>query len=269
MPDADYTTCPILAIALALASQVAPSSLMFPQLPAQQANVVPITPAIPLIDVLDDPTSMATIAPDNNEGLESGRGVHNYVNRLLDPVALPAGVSEKLTSHSFRRGGAQHANSSSDLAAQWIFDRGAWNSKAFANVFNTPSEDCKVAKVLSGWQTDERVKLMSLNCFDSQTQQEIRRVMARLFFACYELQSVQQTVSTTVLETLMAYLLRRFPQLRQLNENSLIVRRLEDSAGAVGVSTAELLVWSGHLYSCESPMRQTLRILREKRCLFL
>ncbi|KAH9150494.1 hypothetical protein AeRB84_006675 [Aphanomyces euteiches] len=84
MPDVDYTTCPILAIALALASQVAPSSLMFPQLPAQQANVVPITPATPLMDVLDDPTSMATIAPDNNEGLDSGRGVHNYVNRLLE-----------------------------------------------------------------------------------------------------------------------------------------------------------------------------------------
>ncbi|KAF0728733.1 hypothetical protein Ae201684P_009269 [Aphanomyces euteiches] len=245
MPDVDYTTCPILAIALALASQVAPSSLMFPQLPAQQANVVPITPATPLIDVLDDPTSMATIAPDNNEGLDSGRGVHNYVNRLLDRVALPAGVSEKLTSHSFRRGGVQHANSSSDLTAQWIFDRGAWNmsttSKAFAYVFNTPSEDCKVAKVLNGWQTDERVKLMSLNCFDSQTQQEIRHVMARLFFACFELQSVQQTVSTTVLETLMAYLLRHFPRLWQLNENSFIVRRLEGSAGAVGVSTAELL----------------------------
>ena len=120
-------------------------------------------------------------------------------------------------------------------------------SKAFAYIFNTPSEDCKVAKVLSGWRTDERVKLASLNCFDSQAQQRVRRVMARLFFACFQLHSIQQTVNTSVLEKLMAYVLRHFPQLRQLNDSSFIVRRLEESTNVVGVSTAELLAWSSVL----------------------
>ncbi|KAG3087398.1 hypothetical protein PI124_g6316 [Phytophthora idaei] len=78
-----------------------------------------------------------------------------YVNRLLKRVVTPAGATEDLTSHSFRRGGAQHANGEKKLAAQSIFDRGAWDmtkvNKAFAYVFNTPQEDRKVARVLSGW----------------------------------------------------------------------------------------------------------------------
>ena len=52
-------------------------------------------------------------------------GVHSYVNRFLKYLAKRAGVESELTSHSFRRGGAHHANGNSQLSALWIFDRGA------------------------------------------------------------------------------------------------------------------------------------------------
>ncbi|KAG3062877.1 hypothetical protein PC121_g12398 [Phytophthora cactorum] len=98
-------------------------------------------PRIPL------PASTETQVRPSQEHARTGdikrgeNGVQSYVNRLLKRVAEPAGATVDLTSHSFRRGGAQHANGDDRLAAQWIFDRGAWDmmktSKAFAYIANT------------------------------------------------------------------------------------------------------------------------------------
>jgi hypothetical protein len=129
-PDPDFATCPLLALALALAVQQAPSAAALTQLPDlhQKAPELRITPSTPLIDLLDHPETV--IAFDDSEPASSVKGksapgIHSYVNRLLDRIAVPAGIQERLTSHSFRRGGAQHANSSSALSMQWITDRGA------------------------------------------------------------------------------------------------------------------------------------------------
>lgn len=82
------------------------------------------------------------------------------MNRLIERLTRLAGITEQLSSHSFRRGGAQRANGSAELTDRWIFDRGAWNistaDKAFNYVFNTRTEDNKVAKVLSGWGQTQR-----------------------------------------------------------------------------------------------------------------
>lgn len=257
VPDNDFATCPILAIALALASQVVPGPAVFANLPEQQQPTArAVSTTTPLIDLLDHPAD--TIAADpsadaSSGGLDSGPGIHSYVNRLLDRIAKPSGVDEHLTSHSFRRGGAQHANASSALSAQWIFDRGAWNmtttSKAFAYVFNTPSEDTKVAKVLSDRCVDDNVELASLRRFDEQTQDKIKRVMQLLYSSCHGLASTHLTVTTRVLEVLMAYLLRHYASLRQLDPNALVVKRLEECATTASVSKAELLAWSSELRS--------------------
>jgi hypothetical protein len=45
----------------------------------------------------------------------------------------------------------------------------------------------------------------------------------------------------------MAYLVRHYPSLKQLNAGSLAVKRLEDCVVATGSSVAELLAWSAHL----------------------
>ncbi|KAG3099978.1 hypothetical protein PI125_g14871 [Phytophthora idaei] len=78
-------------------------------------------------------------------------GVQAYVNCLLKRVVTPAGATEALTSHSFHSGGGHHVNGEEKLAAQWIFDRGAWDmtkvNKAFAYVFNTPQGRARAKRV--------------------------------------------------------------------------------------------------------------------------
>ncbi|KAG6583022.1 Glycine cleavage system H protein [Phytophthora cinnamomi] len=169
-PDADFRSCPLLALALALSSQEAPSTALLSHLPVLTAHVpVELTASVPLLEMLegcDDQTPSSAPAQSNSSRAPSPLGIHAQVNRLLDRVAGPSGVDEPLSTHSFRRGGAQHANARSDLTARWIFDRGAWNmtttNKEFAYVFNTPKEDHQVAKVLSGdprgWRCNDKHK---------------------------------------------------------------------------------------------------------------
>ncbi|KAG2888138.1 hypothetical protein PC116_g6588 [Phytophthora cactorum] len=178
-PDDDFVTCPLLAIALALITQSSPTAALLNQLPEHQAqSQTSLTPATPLIDLINHPEDVPDLqapkhcSPEDKQS-DSAPGIHSYVNCVLDRVAKKAGVAERLTSHSFRRGGAQHANGAG-MWVQWIFDRGAWNmvatNEAFAYVFNTPSEDHKVARVLSSHDPEKAVLLLSLNAFDSETQ---------------------------------------------------------------------------------------------------
>ncbi|KAG3029628.1 hypothetical protein PC121_g11303 [Phytophthora cactorum] len=178
-PDDDFVTCPLLAIALALIMQSTPTAALLNQLPEHQAqSQTSLTPSTPLIDLIDHPEDVAelqapkTYSPEDKQ-TDSAPGIHSYVNRVSDRVTNKVGVAERLTSHSFRRGGAQHTNGAG-MCIRWIFDRGAWNmtatNKAFAYVFNTPSEDHKVARVLSSHEPEKAVPLLSL---DSETQVEI------------------------------------------------------------------------------------------------
>ncbi|KAG2771037.1 hypothetical protein PC129_g21325 [Phytophthora cactorum] len=116
MPDEDFATCPLLTIALALVSQASPTMSLLSQLPEQQlAPQVALTPGTPLIDLIDHPVAMTAqqAKPERSESektVDGAPGIHIYVNRVLDRVAKSSGVSESLTSHLFRHGGAQHAN---------------------------------------------------------------------------------------------------------------------------------------------------------------
>ncbi|KAG2885285.1 hypothetical protein PC116_g26575 [Phytophthora cactorum] len=115
-PDDDLVTCPLLTIALALITQSSPTAALLNQLPVHQAqSQTSLTPATPLIDLIDHPEDVPDLqAPKNgspeDKQTDSSPGIHSYVNRVLDRVAKKAGMAERLTSHSFRRGGAQHVN---------------------------------------------------------------------------------------------------------------------------------------------------------------
>ncbi|KAG6609081.1 RNA-binding protein 42 [Phytophthora cinnamomi] len=224
-PDADFRSCPLLALALALASQEAPSTALLSHLPALTAHVpVERTASVPLLEMLegcDDQTPSSAPAQSNSSRASSPLGIHAQVNRLLDRVAGPAGVEEPLSSHSFRRGGAQHANACSDLTAQWIFDRGAWNmtttNKAFAYVFNTPKEDHQVAKVLSGMAPKQTSVLPSLEAFDLTTQDQIHEVSHKIFSASHSLGNPAFNISAAVGEVLTATLILHYPSLLKIN----------------------------------------------------
>ncbi|KUF92708.1 hypothetical protein AM588_10007340 [Phytophthora nicotianae] len=254
-PDEDFATCPLLAIALALATQSAPSASLLSQLP-EQHNVsrTALTPTAPLIDLMDHPDIVAPVQEpsEREKSTEDAPGIHSYVNRVLGRVATKAGVLERLTSHSFRRGGAQHANGAG-MCVQWIFDRGAWNmtstNKAFAYVFNTPAEDHKVARVLSNRDPEEAVTLLGLDSFDSVTQVNIRSVASALFMSSYGLATRQYNVNAHVLDTLMTYLLRHYPALKSLAADSFVIHRLEACVVERGFSVNDLLAWSSYLAS--------------------
>ncbi|GMF54416.1 unnamed protein product [Phytophthora fragariaefolia] len=109
-PDADFTTCPLHAIATALITQTAPSVALIdnlPKIPVEAA--VTLTPATPLVEVLNNPDEFAALAsiaaPKSVVGtpkpIASVPTVYSHVNRLLERVSPPAGVVDALTSHSF------------------------------------------------------------------------------------------------------------------------------------------------------------------------
>ncbi|KAG3234189.1 hypothetical protein PI124_g20753 [Phytophthora idaei] len=177
--------------------------------------------------------------------------VQAYVNRLLKRVVSPAGATEDLTSHSFRRGGAQHANGEEKLAAQWIFDRGAWDmtkvNKAFAYVFNTPQEDRKVARVLSGWGVNGKPVVEGVETLDHGTQEQVARLLELLYSSCSGLKERRFNVSRKVLAVLTVYLIKYFPELKALSPSAPIVMRVEECLDAAGIARADMLAWSAAL----------------------
>ncbi|KAF0705501.1 hypothetical protein AaE_014487 [Aphanomyces astaci] len=221
-PDNDWITCPLLAIALALMAHVVPSCDLIGNLPAQ-AKTTPATlgPEASLLDLLDSPVLQLT------------------------------GIDEQLTSHSFRRGGAQHANASEHLTARWIFDRGAWNvsatNKAFNYVFNTLQEDHKVSQTLSGWSPTKAIELLNVTALDAQTQDQITAVQARVFSTCHDPGKPMFNVTKSVLGVLMAYLFVHYPALKELSPDAPAVKRLEACVVDAGFSIVDLFAWSTHL----------------------
>ncbi|OWY96600.1 hypothetical protein PHMEG_00033097 [Phytophthora megakarya] len=159
--------------------------------------------------------------------------VQAYVNRLLKCVAVPVGATTNLTSHLFRRGGAQHANGDDRLAAQPIFDRGAWDMskvrKGFAYVYNSPREDRKVAWVLSGWEADAAPVVLDTAALDLRATDMLESIPVQHLL----------NVSSKVLTVLTAYLVRYYPQLKALAPGAPVVQRVGECLDSSGISAAD------------------------------
>ncbi|POM62194.1 hypothetical protein PHPALM_28680, partial [Phytophthora palmivora] len=284
VPDKDdFLSCPLFTLSVALATQEAPCASLLGHLPALKPQAAtPLDAGVPLHDLLAaEPVSLqvavvttpvptatvratrsstpastcTTVSSSPSQKKPSGgnakRGedsMQGHVNRMLKRVAEPAGVAADLTSHSFRRGGAQHANGDDHLAAQWIFDRGAWDmtkpNKAFAYIANTAREDRKVARVLSGWDADASPKVIDIAAQDHTTRERLRCLQELLFSTCTGLKEKRLNVSTNALSVLTAYLVRYFPQLKALAPEAPIVARVEECLEAAQICTADLLAWS-------------------------
>ncbi|KAG3033415.1 hypothetical protein PC121_g3943 [Phytophthora cactorum] len=290
-----FLTCPLHALAVALATQDAPCGSLLNQLPElvpdQDSAPDPGTPLADLMEAGPDTLNVALAAPSSSvtvsmtsgvsptdtaaaasppapgptpsspatlhlisRSKEPTRGevvVQTYVNRLQKRVVTPVGATEDLTSHSFRRGGAQRANGEEKLAAQWIFDRGAWDmtmvNKAFAYVFNTPQEDRKVARVLSGWGVNEKPVVEDVETLDHGTQEQVARLQELLYSSCSGLKEHRFNVSRKVFAVLTAYLIKYFPELKALSPSAPIVMRVEECLDAAGIARVDMLAWSAAL----------------------
>ncbi|KAE8887301.1 hypothetical protein PF003_g28657 [Phytophthora fragariae] len=304
IPDkSDFLTCPLHALAVALATQDAPGAALLAQLPDLVTEAAaPLDEGVPLQDLLQaEPASLevavvSTTAPvaaggpplsstfvsadpppsswtETQTAMASSQtkkrsgevkrgedGVQAYVNRMLKRVAEPAGATPDLTSHSFRRGGAQHANGDDRLAAQWIFDRGAWDmtktNKAFAYITNTAREDRKVARVLSGWAADDVPAMVDVAALDHASRERLGRFQVLLFGSCTGLNQQRLNVSIKVLSVLTAYLIRYYPQLKELSPSAPIVTRVEECLVAAGIPIADMLAWSVALDNEAAPPAQ-------------
>ncbi|KAK1938147.1 hypothetical protein P3T76_009300 [Phytophthora citrophthora] len=120
-------------------------------------------------------------------------------------------------------------------------------NKAFAYVFNTPAEDHNVGRVLSSHAPVRPAHLLSLDTFDVDTQVKIRGVASALFWSSLGLEMPSFNINARVLDTLMAYLLRHYPELKRLNANGPAVQRIEACALEKAITLNELLAWSSHL----------------------
>ncbi|OWZ15411.1 hypothetical protein PHMEG_00010950 [Phytophthora megakarya] len=254
-PDGVPTTCPLLALALALITQESQCATLLNFLPVKSKDVPgELTKSIPLLDLLGDSSTLGPSQVSSTNCSTSAKpvaGIHALVYHLLDRVAGPVVGEDALASHSFRRGGAQNANASSVLTAQWIFDRGAWNltttSKAFTYVFNTPKEDHQVAKVLSGMSPQQAVVLPSLYIFDSVTQEQIREVGCKLFNASHGLANKTFNLNSAVVDVVTATIIHHYPSLMKFNTDAPAVKTIQRCTEVSGVTMTCLLAWSQQL----------------------
>lgn len=269
VPDKAAETCPITALALATAVQRAPSMLILDHFGAASGSstrvakeppVAPLDLGLSLVDILDDPCrlvidqdqSTTPAARTKTQGsTKKPPGIHQYVNRVLGRIGKAAQVAEELTSHSFRRGGAQHANGHSELSLQWIFDRGGWcmssTNKGFAYVFNTTKEDQMVAKVMSGHAPRDDVKILDLASFDVQTQEEIRIFRDQVFGSSVRFDDKRLNMAADVLDVFVAYLTLHFPKLKAMNPTGPIVSVVEEAIDFLDIGHARFLAWGQHL----------------------
>ncbi|KAG2949212.1 hypothetical protein PC117_g5425 [Phytophthora cactorum] len=160
---------------------------------------------------------------------ESTRGedvIQAFVNHRLKRVVNPAGAMESLTSHIFRRGGAHHANGEYTLAAQWIFNRGAWDMTK------------------TGRGINEKPVVEDVETLDHGTQEQVAHLQELLYSSCSGLKERRYNASHKVLAVLTAYLIKYFPELKALLPSAPIVMRVEECLDAAGIARADMLAWS-------------------------
>ncbi|EGZ18005.1 hypothetical protein PHYSODRAFT_331893 [Phytophthora sojae] len=260
-------TCPLHVLAVALALQPAPGTRIFPQFAA--------VPALSASDDQDDDGELGLIAQLDRELAEAptcktpqpcranlAPGAQAYINRLLVtvsglPAAKESGLTKGLTSHSFRRGGAMHANADSRISPNWVVERGGWNmsrvSKAFSYMLNTTHEDQQIARQLSGWNPQAGARLPDLTALDGVVRARVEKLQDLLFAAVTGFPTVSWNLDPQVLEVLMATLILHFPEMERHRLDSPYVRRIHEALGVLNIQASELLAWSITLRAAFNP----------------
>ncbi|KAG3038214.1 hypothetical protein PC121_g23979 [Phytophthora cactorum] len=244
---------------MALVMQDSPCAQLLdhPHLAGGSKESVPAPADVPLAealascgddDIQNEPTQKKRKVPEDN------MKIHAYVNRVVksaSAVQAKAKPIGNLTSHSFRRGGAQDANSDPLLSAQWIFDRVSWNmtaaNKAFAYGFNTTSEDQKVARVLSGWDASKKPPVPTLSWFDSASQQQALELGKLLFQPSIDTQDPEKKLNGRVAEVLVASLIQHFPEVLERYPMCLYAARMRECLMTLGLSRTQMLAWGSEL----------------------
>lgn len=222
----DLFTCPLHTLAVAMVMNTTPGRRIFPQFPERTAAPPPSAESTGLLEFLQQLEDGADGGAERQKTKQKQKvaapEAQAYVNRLLTTVSkLPwvgeSGLTSMLTSHSFQRGGAMHANADSNLSSLWVVDRGGWStssvSKAFSYMLNTTQEAQKVARQLSGWNPDAGARLPDFSGLDAVVRARVHELQQRLFASTCGFPDRTWNVDGQVLEVLTATLLHHVPDM--------------------------------------------------------
>jgi hypothetical protein len=142
-----FIISPLHTVGVTLTTQSFPinSLLNHSQLESKTEAYAPaLISEVPLLQALTAASDGDGERASGSEKRSSQRSmkIHAYVNLIAKQASQQQdrpNITANLTSHSFRRGGAQYANSDSGLSAQWVFDRGSWNMSATTRRLRTCS----------------------------------------------------------------------------------------------------------------------------------
>jgi hypothetical protein len=131
---------------------------------------------------------------------------------------------------------------------QWILDRGGWQlshlNKAFEYLFNSTTEDQKVAKYLSGWQPDDAVWTPSLEMLDTGVQHAVQLFRFNVFHLDTTPDVEEFRFRDDVINLLTAVLIFNYPEMTKLQPRSLFQRRVVAALHATGNTETDLTAWS-------------------------
>ncbi|POM77064.1 Hypothetical protein PHPALM_5610 [Phytophthora palmivora] len=99
-PGTEFETCPMLAMALALLMQTAPSTDVIDNLPEMQDQAaITLSPDVPLLDILDHPVVPGRLGAPSPAVVEKTPTISSHERPVLRGIAAVSGVMAALTSH--------------------------------------------------------------------------------------------------------------------------------------------------------------------------
>jgi hypothetical protein len=263
-----FLTCPLFTLAAALAMQTAPSKLFFPQFQSKKrsADIASDVEELSLVELLEADDSPVSLQAPTTSGKRTVPGAQAYVNRLLVRVRQVAQerqirLTSGLTSHSFRRGAAMHANNGS-VAEKWIIERGGWElsrvNKAFGYMLGSTQADQNVSRVLSGWSPKKGARLPSLHALEQPIRARASKFQALLFTNPMAVADTALNLDEDVAECLFAALLMHYPDLLLLAETTALVSRMREAMVVRAIGEAEVIAWSAAIrLAFDPPPEQT------------
>ena len=282
-PDMEMFTCPVHSLALAVVVDIVPSERLFRQLPRGVFSAADDgdEDELSLLDLLQEraESALSSSSAPVKSGTKRAPGVHAYVNRLLkvlfEKFPRNAGLTPGFSSHSFRRDGAQAANTNAKISLQWIFDRGWWRmssvNKAFVYIFNTTNEDQQVAKVLSGWNPSEPTWIPTLRPFDDAVLPSVRAFCSVALHLDTTPDVPEFKFHYALTKFLGAVVIHHYPTKSKLQPHGPYCHAIDAALEKVGLTENELVSWAlvlrthAHTRRLRRTTRQSARSAQSSR----
>ncbi|OWZ00829.1 hypothetical protein PHMEG_00027900 [Phytophthora megakarya] len=184
-----------------------------------------------LVELLEADDIVAAQETSGPQPKRSVPGAQAYVNRLLVRVMENSKLQNvrltpKHTSHSFRRGGAMHANDGT-VAENWIIERGGWQQdrvkKAFEYMLGMTQADQQVSRALSQGQHTFAIARSTRTAGVHPRSKAPEPPLANTMLSDDETLNLDEDVA----DVLLATLLMHFPDVLHLSERCPLIEKIQ------------------------------------------